>query len=126
MIGFGITRDSKLQDLEWKYSILTQATSKIPGSLSYCGNAVLDARGSEFFGSEKEYGFIHRLSYPNQLSLSKRFGDKSSFQFAPSLVYINSVPERYRNIIPSVNIGARLQVLGFHTIILEYDQPLLI
>ncbi len=49
MLGFGTTRNYMLQDLEWKYSILTQ-TSKMPVSISYHGNVVLDARASKYFG----------------------------------------------------------------------------
>ncbi|MCK4748445.1 MAG: hypothetical protein KAT15_15445, partial [Bacteroidales bacterium] len=125
MVGFGTTRDYKLQDLEWKYSILTQTESKIPVSLSYHGNIVLDAREDKNFGPEEEYKFIHRMSYLNQLIVSRRFGDKTSFQVAPTFVYHNAVPEGYRNTNASINFGARLQVIGFHSIILEYDQPIL-
>ncbi|KPK83947.1 MAG: hypothetical protein AMS27_11385, partial [Bacteroides sp. SM23_62_1] len=45
MVGIGTTRDYKLQDLEWKVGILQQTRSgRIPVSLSYYGNTVLDAR----------------------------------------------------------------------------------
>ena len=126
MIGIGTTRDYKLQDLEWKYSIMTQTQSgKIPVSLSYFGNVVLDARGTENFGPEEEYRSIHRMSYLTQLIVSRKFGEKVSFQFAPTFVYHNSVPEGYRNANASLYFGGRLQVLGMHSIIFEYDQPLL-
>lgn len=125
-LGLGTTRDFMLQDLEWKYSILTQTRSgSIPVSLSYYGNAVLDARESENFGPEEEYKFIHRLSYLNQLIISRKFGGKASFQIAPTFVYYNAVPEGYRNANASLNFGGRLQVLGMSSIVLEYDQPLL-
>lgn len=123
MLGFGTTRNYMLQDLEWKYSILTQ-TSKMPVSLSYHGNAVLDARDSKYFGPEEEYQFAYRLSYLNQLIVSTRIGNRISLQAAPTFVYFNAVPEGYNNINASVNVGGRFQVLGFHSIILEYDQPL--
>ena len=123
MVGFGTTRKNMLQDLEWKYSILTQ-TSKMPISLSYHGNAVLDARDQKFFGPEEDYQFAYRLSYLNELIISSRIGDKISLQVAPTFVYFNAVPEGYNNINASINAGARIQVLGFHSIILEYDQPL--
>jgi hypothetical protein len=125
MLGFGTTRDYKLQDLEWKYSLLTQTSSRIPVSVSYHGNAVLDARGDENFGPEEEYRFIHRLSYLNQVIISRRFGDKVSFQLAPTFVYHNAVPQGYRNANASVYFGGRLQVFGFHSIVFEYDQPVL-
>lgn len=140
MLGFGTTRTNKLQDLEWKYSILTQTESgRIPVSLSYFGHAVLDARDSKFFGSEEEYllskpdradglhlpyPFIGRISYLHQLIVSRKVGEKIGLQVAPTFVYFNAVPEGFRNDNYSLNVGGRFQVLGFHSIIFEYDQPL--
>ncbi|MFO7932792.1 MAG: DUF5777 family beta-barrel protein [Bacteroidales bacterium] len=126
MVGVGTTRDYMLQDLEWKYSIFTQTRSgRVPVSLSYYGNAVLDARGSEYFGPKEEYRFIHRLSYLNQLVVSRNFADKFSFLLAPTFVYHNTVPEGYRNANASICFGGRFLVLGFNSIIFEYEQPVL-
>ena len=124
MLGFGTTRKNMLQDLEWKYAILTQ-TSKMPISLSYHGNAVLDARDSKYFGPEEDYKFAYRISYLNQLIVSSRVGEKVSLQVAPTFVWFNAVPEGYKNFNASINAGARFQVLGFSSIILEYEQPLI-
>jgi len=125
-LGFGTTRDYMLQDLEWKYSILTQTRSgKIPVSLSYYGNVVLDARESKNFGPEENYKFIHRFSYMNQLIVSRNFGGIASFQLAPTFVYYNAVMEGYRNANASIYFGGRVQVLGMSSIVFEYDQPLL-
>ena len=124
MLGFGTTRNYMLQDLEWKYSILTQ-TSKLPISLSYHGNAVLDARDSKNFGPEEDYQFAYRMSYLNQLILSSRIGNRVSLQVAPTFVYFNAVPEGYKNANAAINFAGRFQVLGFHSIIFEYDQPLI-
>jgi hypothetical protein len=141
MLGFGTTRSYMLQDLEWKYNFLTQTTSgRIPVSLTYYGNVVLDARESKYFGTEEDYiasdpsrydrvhfpfPFVARLSYLNQLIASRKFGQKVSLQVAPTFVWYNAVPEGYRNDNLSINVGGRFQVLGFHSIIFEYDQPLL-
>ena len=124
MVGFGTTRKNMLQDLEWKYAILTQ-TSKMPISLSYHGNAVLDARDSKYFGPEEDYKFAYRISYLNQLIVSSRVGEKVSLQVAPTFVWFNAVPEGYNNFNASINAGARFHVLGFSSIILEYEQPLI-
>jgi hypothetical protein len=43
---------------------------------------------------------------------------------APTFVYYNAVPQGYRNDNYSLDFGAKFQVFGFHSIILEYDQPL--
>jgi hypothetical protein len=124
MVGLGTTRKNMLQDLEWKYSILTQ-NSKLPISLSYHGNAVLDARDQKYFGPEEDYQFAYRMSFLNELIVSTRIGDKVSLQMAPTFVWFNAVNEGYENINASLNFGGRFQVLGFHSIILEYDQPLI-
>lgn len=124
MLGIGTTRSYMLQDLEWKYSILTQ-NSKLPISLTYHGNVVLDARDAKYFGPEEDYKFAYRMSYLNQLIVSSRIGNRVSLQVAPAFVYLNAVPEGYNNINAAVNVGARFQVLGFSSIILEYDQPLI-
>jgi hypothetical protein len=124
MVGFGTTRKNILQDLEWKYAILTQ-TSKLPISLSYHGNAVFDARAKKYFGPEEDFKFAYRMSFLNELIVSSRIGDKVSLQVVPTFVWHNAVPEGYNNVNASINAGARFQVLGFSSIILEYDQPLI-
>lgn len=125
MVGIGTTRGYKLQDLEWKYSILTQTQSgKIPVSLSYAGNFVVDARNSEAFGEPELFKAIHRLSYMNQVIVSRKFGTLVSAQLAPTVIWLNAVEEGYNNFNVSVNAGVRAMVLGFHSIILEYEQPI--
>ncbi len=140
MVGVGTTRAYMQQDLQWKWSILSQTTNnKVPVSLSYFGNVVLDARDSKYFGTEEEYiasdpsrydrihfafPFVARLSYLNQLIVSRKFGEKVGIQMAPTFVYYNAVTEGYRNDNYSLNFGGRFQVMGLSSIILEYDQPL--
>ncbi len=65
------------------------------------------------------------MSYLNELIVSSRIGDKVSLQVVPTFVWHNAVPEGFSNINASINAGARFQVLGFSSIILEYDQPLI-
>lgn len=125
MVGFGTTRDYKLQDLEWKVNLLQQTRSgRIPVSLSYYGNAVLDARSKDNFGREEAYRSIHRLSYLTQVIVSKKFGQKISLQVIPSFAYFNSVEPGYKNANFAVSFGGRAQIIGLNSIIFEYDQPL--
>lgn len=124
-LGLGTTRAYMQQDLNWKYAILRQTTSgRMPISLSYYGNAVLDAREDKYFGPEEDYQFAYRMSYLTQLLISRKFGEKVGISVNPTFVYYNAVPEGYRNDNYSLNFGGRFQVLGFHSIIIEYDQPL--
>ncbi len=125
MIGAGTTKDYKLQDLQWKYSIFQQTQSgSMPVSISYFGNMVIDARAKENFGPEEQYREIHRLSYFTQLIFARRFSFKYSFQVAPSFIYYNSVEEGLKNANFGIHAGGRAKVLGSASIIAEYDQLL--
>jgi hypothetical protein len=127
MVGIGTTRDYKLQDLQWKYNILEQTRSgSMPVALTYYGNIVLDARDKETFEySSSEYKGIHRLSYFNQLIVSRKFGDRLSAMLAPSMIWHNAVADStYSNINFAVSAGARAMIIGMNSIIVEYHQPI--
>jgi len=124
MAGFGTTRDYKLQDFEWKVNLLSQTNSySMPISLSYHGNMVIDARSKDNFGPEGEYNFMHRMSYLTELIASSKFGPLS-LQVVPTFAYFNGVAQGFNNINYGVSFGARAQVLGYHSIIFEYGQPI--
>jgi hypothetical protein len=130
MIGVGTTKDYKLQDLQWKYLILQQTEdNSMPVSLSYYGNIVADLQKEEAFGPSESYKFQHRLSYFTQLIVARKFGEKISLQVAPSLAYFNAVPvlsdsAAYKNLNLGLSVGARANLFGAHSLILEYDQLL--
>lgn len=130
MIGIGSTKDYKLQDIQWKYRILRQTEdNSMPVSLSYFGNFVADLQKEEVFGPEESYREIHRLSYFTQLILARKLSEKFSVQVAPSLIYYNSVPiysdtAGYKNLNFALHAGARANLFGSHSLLLEYDQLL--
>jgi hypothetical protein len=125
MVGVGTTKDYKLQDLQWKYTFLQQTRSgRIPLTLSYYGNAVLDARGKESFGPEDQFKEVHRFSYLTQLIIARRFNFRYSLQVAPSFIYYNAVETGRKNANFGIHAGGRAKVLGSWSIIAEYDQLL--
>ena len=130
MLGAGTTKDYKLQDIQWKYNIVHQTEdNRVPVSLSYYGNIVLDLRKKDAFGPVERYRDIHRLSYFNQLILARKFSESFSAQVAPSVIYFNAVPQytnesKYKNLNFGLSAGARLSVTGSHSLLLEYDQLL--
>jgi hypothetical protein len=131
MIGVGTTKDYQLQDIQWKYAILRQTEdNKIPVSLSYYGNIVIDARSKDNFGPEESFRTIHRLSYFTQLIVARKINDMFSVQVAPSVAYFNSVPQNidstsgYKNLNFGISAGARANLFGSHSVIIEYDQLL--
>ena len=131
MVGAGTTKDYKLQDVQWKYLILRQTEDNtMPVSLSYFGNIVLDLRTSDAFGPSSSFRQIHRLSYFTQFIIARKFNNVFSAEVAPSVAYFNSVQENadstsgYKNLNFGISAGARANVFGAHSIIIEYDQLL--
>jgi hypothetical protein len=130
MVGIGTTKDFQLQDVQWKYLILQQTEdNKMPVSLSYYGNIVVDLRQKDAFGPG-EYREIHRLSYFTQAIVARKINSMFSVQLAPSIAYFNSVPTNpdstggYKNLNFGFSAGARANLFGSHSLILEYDQLL--
>ena len=130
MIGAGTTKDYKLQDIQWKYLILQQTEdNSVPVSLSYYGNILADLRKEDAFGPAASYKDIHRLSYFTQLIVARKINEKISVQIAPSMAYFNSVPRMsdttgYKNLNFGLSAGARANLFGSHSLLLEYDQLL--
>jgi hypothetical protein len=125
MVGVGTVKDYKLQDLQWKYAIIQQTQSgKMPVSVSYYGNVVLDARAKEVFGLPATYSEMHRFSYFSQLIIARKFNEKFSFQVAPSFFYYNAVEDGYKNANFGIHAGGRAKIIGNNSIILEFDQNL--
>jgi len=131
MIGAGTTKDYKLQDIQWKYLILQQTEdNSMPVSLSYYGNIVADLRKEEEFGPAASFREIHRLSYFTQLIVARKINEMFSVQVTPSLAYFNSVPLNadtaagYKNLNLGLSAGARANLFGSHSLLLEYDQLL--
>jgi hypothetical protein len=131
MIGIGTTKDYQLQDIQWKYLILRQTEdNSMPVSLSYYGNIVADLQKDDAFGPKESFRQIHRLSYFTQLIVARKINNMFSVQIAPSLTYFNSVPQNidstagYKNLNLGISAGARANVFGAHSIIVEYDQLL--
>ncbi|MBM3419984.1 MAG: hypothetical protein FJY11_02500 [Bacteroidetes bacterium] len=125
MIGAGSTKDYKLQDFIIKYAILQQTVSgKVPVSLTYYGNMVVDLRNESEFGPAEAYREIHRLSYFNQVIVARKISEVFSLQVAPTFFYFNSVQTGYRNANFALSVGGRARFAASHAIIAEYNQVL--
>jgi hypothetical protein len=120
-IGFGTTKFDRLQDFNWKVGLLNQTRSdKMPVSVSYYGNFVIDARkkGNGLFPTKQA-----RYSYFNQLIIARRFSSKFSMQVAPSVSHYNLVENRMRNDVVALAIGGRYKISDQTSILVDYSHP---
>jgi len=120
-IGYGTTKFDRLQDFNWKVSLLRQTRSNsMPISVSYYGNLTLDARKPEglFYHQQDRY------SYFNQLIIAKRFNENVSLQLAPSVSHYNIVDATMGNDMVAIAFGGRFKVSPQTAVIVDYTQPI--
>jgi hypothetical protein len=119
-LGFGTTKDYRLQDLNIKVGLLRQTRSgKIPVSLTFYGNTTIDARESSFFPKSSD-----RFSYFSQLLIMRRFNQSISLQVAPSFSHYNMVGPSQSNNLFSVAVGGKANISETTAILIDYNQPL--
>jgi hypothetical protein len=128
-IGAGLTKERMQIDFNAKYALLQQTTdNKIPVSLTYYGNLVIDAREKSNF----QY-FDHRMSYFHQLIIARKITEKFSVQVAPSLSWYNNVEayvddkgviqKKMKNEHFAVALMGRFKITEKTAIIAGWDQP---
>ena len=124
-VGFGTEKYSKMQEFQGKYNIISQTRDgKIPVAVTYFGNVVIDGRNEEVFG--KNYKFTNRLSFFNQIIVSRKFTGKLSLQLAASYSHFNAVDEVWANDYMGFMFGGRYKIVNNMSAIMEYCHPLAI
>lgn len=125
VIGAGTSKNYMAQDLSVKYALLRQTESgSMPVSLALYGNVGIDLRSKDNFGSAAEdWREIHRLNYFTQVLVARQFS-KLSLQLAPTFIYFNAVEVGYKNANFGFSAGAKYNLFGSHSLIVEYDQLL--
>lgn len=119
-LGYGTTKEGRLQDFNWKVALLRQTRSnKIPVSISYYGNFTLDARTKDKFALKQ-----HRYSYFNQLIIARRFSPNLSLQIAPSVSHYNVVESFKQNDRFAIAFGGRYKISDQTSILFDYSQPI--
>lgn len=132
-IGFGTEKDHKMQEFTGKYKIISQSRDgKIPVSVTYFGNVVIDAREEEAFGAK--YEFINRLSFFNQIIVGRKLSNSISVQLGGSYTHFNCITETtvdaegdtigaWKNDYAGLMVGGRWKIVNNMSAIVEYSMP---
>lgn len=118
-IGFGTTKDYRLQDFNIKLGLIRQTRSgKVPVSIAFYGNTAIDAREASFFPKASD-----RFSYFGQLLIMRRFNQAISIQVAPSFAHYNLVDPSVSNNVFALAVGGKANISDKTAIIIDYNQP---
>jgi len=129
-VGVGLTKERMQVDFNAKYAIIKQTeNNKVPVSVSYFTNMVIDAREKSNF----RFG-VHRFSYFNQLLVARKITERLSAQVAPSFswfnnveAYVNSKGEIKKKMLNghfAISFLGRYKFSDKSAIVANYDQPL--
>lgn len=119
-IGYGTTKNNRLQDFNWKVALLRQTKSNsMPVSVSYYGNFTIDARPESTFNLEQD-----RYSFFNQVIIAKKFTPNLSLQIAPSIAHYNAVESDMENDMFAIAFGGRYKISPQTAILFDYSQPI--
>jgi len=135
-VGFGITKNKMLGDLNAKYAIITQTKGKYPVSVSYYVNMAYDTRKDKdktIFKYQSQ-----RLSYFHQIMIARKITNKLSVQVAPSISHQNAVEGYYTKNDSTgtaifkkmkfdhfaIALSARYKLTNVMSFMINYDQPL--
>ncbi|WP_321297553.1 DUF5777 family beta-barrel protein [Marinifilum fragile] len=123
MIGYGYTKEFKLQEFHGKYRVLTQTESNsIPVSVAVYGNLAINSQDKSVFGND--YKFSDRMSYFSQLLVAHKFNDNFSLQFGPSFTHFNKTDTLVEHDKIALSLAGRAKVSSSISLFFEYDQPL--
>ncbi len=122
-IGFGTEKNHKMQEFNLAIRLLDQTRSgRIPIAVMYYGNLGIDARKKEVFGVN--YEFRHRISYFNQLIVSRKFSTSFTLHGAVSFTHFNAVDSLLEHDKIAWHLGGRLKLWSDNSLIFEYTQPI--
>jgi hypothetical protein len=122
-LGFGTEKNHKMQEFSLAYRIFDQTRSnKMPVAVMYYGNAVIDARAKEVFGVN--YKGSNRLSYFNQLIVSRKFSTAFTMHAAVSFSHFNSVDSLLEHDKIAWHLGGRMKLWSDNSLVFEYTQPI--
>ena len=119
-VGFGATKDYRLQDFCLKVALLRQTVNgKMPISVTYYGNMAISALPKENF-----YNTSDRWSFFNQIIIAKRISKTFSLQIAPSYSHFNVVDAPMGNDLFAIQFGGRAKVTSTMSVLLDVNQPI--
>lgn len=128
-VGAGLTKERTQIDFNAKYALLQQTKDKIPVSVTFFGNMVIDARDKSNF----RYS-VDRFSYFSQLIIARKITEHFSAQVAPNLSWFNNVEayvdkdggiqKKMNNEHFAISVLGRYKVTEKSAIIAGYDQPI--
>ena len=131
LVGFGTTKNNRLQDFQVKYTFLHQEKEGFPLTIAYYFDLSLNAVSKDNLGAD--YKFIDRLAYYNEFLFARRFSKMFSAQIGLSYTHFNKVDKTLdtaknvvRNDALAFSLLGRFKISPQSSITVSYQQPIIL
>jgi hypothetical protein len=122
-VGYGITKQNMISDFSLKVNLLQQSRDKkIPLTVTYYGNIGIDGSSNTSFGIN--YKFSNRLTYFNELLVTRKFCDWFTLSVGGSFTHFNMVDSLMEHDKIALHFLGRIKVSQQSSILVNYDLPL--
>ena len=127
-VGVGATKANENYDLSWKYALLKQQTYGMPVSVTYYGNVAMSGvLDTKLYNQENKALTVNRLSYYNEIMVSRKFNNHLSLQAGVNYSYFNMIDSAsfsgHHGFLGIAAVG-RYKFSPQSSILVEYNMPL--
>ncbi len=123
VVGYGTNSQKKYQDFQAKYTLFEQTRENtMPVSLTFYGNAAIDARDEAVFGVD--YEFSDRLSYFSEVIVGRKVNEWLSVQASANFTHYNCVDTLLDNDKIGLGFGGRVKFSPQSSLTFELGVPL--
>ncbi|MBL0105473.1 MAG: hypothetical protein IPP51_17830 [Bacteroidetes bacterium] len=123
-LGFGVTKNKMLYDLQAKVNICKQAKSGgCPVSVTYYGDVARSAQEDDnFLNQESKFKGTNKLSYFHELMIARKITDRLSLQLAGTYSHQNIIDSLYgQHDFYGASFVGRYRFSPQSSVLLEYD-----
>jgi hypothetical protein len=122
-VSFGTTKTFMLQDFGVKFNLIKQSrNNNSPVDVTFIHNFAIDAREKEKFGTE--YAFSDRMSFFNELLVTRKFTNWMTLSVGGSFTHFNQVDSLYEHDRIGLHFLGRFKFSPASSIIVNCDLPL--
>ncbi len=122
-LGLGRSSNNKVYDGWIKYKLLQQSVGRKNIPISLTGyNAIFIKTLKDVTIPDSCSCFANKISYANQLIISRKFSKNTSLEIVPTLLHYNIVDvPNYKNDVFAISIGGRQKITRSIALNVEYN-----
>lgn len=124
-IGYGISKLNMVSDFGLKVNLIQQSRDKkVPLSVTYYHNFGIEGNSDDSYGVNYKFG--NRLTFFNEVLVTRKFTDWLTLSIGGSFTHFNQVDSLMEHDKIALHFLGRFKISQSSSIVINYDWPLII